>query len=87
MSKMCLFLMSLMVGMAGSLLADSPYELDAARMIYTNDLIYASGGVTGRFNQAEVRADRMIADPAKGELSLEGNIFLNGMPWFGRGIS
>ena len=74
MSKMGLFLMSLMAGIA-CLLADSPYELDAARMIYTNDLIFASGGVTGRFNQAEVRADRMIADPAQGELSLEGNVF------------
>ena len=85
MSKMCLFLMSLMVGMAGSLLADSPYELDAARMIYTNDLIHASGGVTGRFNQAEVRADRIIADPAKGELSLDGNIFFerDAMVWSG----
>ena len=87
MSKMGLFLMSLMAGIAGSLLADSPYELDAARMIYTNDLIFASGGVTGRFNQAEVRADRMIADPAQGELSLEGNVFFERMPWSGRGIS
>ena len=51
MSKMGLFLMSLMAGIAGSLLADSPYELDAARMIYTNDLIFASG-VTGRFNRS-----------------------------------
>ncbi|MAS97321.1 MAG: hypothetical protein CMF29_00090 [Kiritimatiellaceae bacterium] len=85
MSKMGLFLMSLMAGMVVSLLADAPYELDAARMIYTNDLIYASGGVTGRFNQAEVRADRIIADPAQGELSLEGNIFFERdvMVWSG----
>ena len=85
MSKICLFLVSLMVGAAGSLLANSPYELDADRMIYTNDLIYASGGVTGRFNQAEVRAERMIADPARGDLNLEGNIFFerDTMVWSG----
>lgn len=85
MIKIRLFLMSLMAGMAGSLLADSPYELDAMRMIYTNDLIYASGGVTGRFNQAEVWADRIIVDPAQGELSLEGNIFFerDAMVWSG----
>ena len=75
MSKVGLFLMNLM---AGSLLADSAYELNATRMIYTNDLIYAGGGVTGRFNQAEMRADRMIANPVQGELSLEGNIFEKG---------
>ena len=85
MIKIRLFLMSLMAGMAGSLLADSPYELDAMRIIYTNDLIYASGGVTGRFNQAEVWADRIIVDPAQGELSLEGNIFFerDAMVWSG----
>ena len=85
MSKIYLLLTSLMTCMVGCLLADFPYELDATRIIYTNDLIYASGGVTGRFNQAEVRADRMIADPAKSELCLEGNIFFerDSMVWSG----
>ena len=75
MKRIRFYLMGLLVGMGGSLCADSPYELDAARIVYTNDVIYASGGVTGRFNQAEVRADQLIADPEEGELHLEGNIF------------
>ncbi len=75
MKKIRFYLMGLLAGMVGSLGADSPYELDAARMVYTNDLIYASGGVTGRFNRAEVRADQIMAHPEQGELHLEGNIF------------
>ena len=56
---------------------ESPYELDAGRLDYTNGLLLASGGVTGRFDQASIRAERMPADPERGDLWLEGDVFLS----------
>ena len=64
---------------------ESPYELDAGRLDYTNGLLLASGGVTGRFDQASIRAERMTADPERGDLWLEGDVFFErkGLIWSG----
>ena len=55
--------------------ASAPYELDASSITYSNDLIYASGGVTGVFNTAIVNADQIVVDPHNGVLQIEGNVF------------
>ena len=64
---------------------ESPYELDAGRLDYTNGLLVASGGVTGRFDRAWVRAERMEANPELGDLWLEGDVFFerDGLVWSG----
>lgn len=53
---------------------DEPFDIRAGRLEYTNDTLYASGGVTGRFEQVEVRADRLSGNPGSGDLHLEGDI-------------
>ena len=66
--------------------ASAPYELDASSITYSNDLIYASGGVTGVFNTAIVNADQIVVDPHNGVLQIEGNVFFekDDLIWSGR---
>lgn len=55
-------------------LPDEPLDLRAARFEYTNDTLMASGGVTGRFENVEVYADRISGNPETGDLHMEGDI-------------
>ena len=66
--------------------ASVPYELDASSITYSNELIYASGGVTGVFNTAIVNADQIVVDPNNGVLQIEGNVFFekDDLVWSGR---
>jgi lipopolysaccharide assembly outer membrane protein LptD (OstA) len=53
---------------------DEPFDIQAARFEYTNDTLIASGGVTGRFENVMVRADKITGSAETGELRIEGNI-------------
>ncbi len=53
---------------------DEPFDIQAARLEYTNDTVIASGGVTGRFENVIIRADRIAANPETGDLHIEGNV-------------
>ena len=53
---------------------DEPFDIQAARMEYTNDTFVASGGVTGRFENVVLRADKVSGNPETGKLHAEGNI-------------
>lgn len=53
---------------------DEPFDIRAARLEYTNDTLIASGGVTGRFENVVIRADRIAGNPESGDLHAEGNI-------------
>ena len=53
---------------------DEPFDIQAARLEYTNDTIIASGGVTGRFENVMVRADTVTGNPESGDLHMEGDI-------------
>jgi len=53
---------------------DEPFDIQAARLEYTNDTIMASGGVTGRFENVVIRADRISGNPETGDLHAEGDI-------------
>lgn len=53
---------------------DEPFDIRAARMEYTNDTIIASGGVTGRFENVVLRADKVTGNPETGDLHAEGDI-------------
>jgi hypothetical protein len=53
---------------------DEPFDIVAPRIEYTNNTMYASGGVTGRFENVMVRADRLTGNTETGELTMEGNI-------------
>jgi len=53
---------------------DEPFDLQAARLEYTNQTIYASGGVTGTFENIVIRADELTANPDTGELHINGNV-------------
>ena len=66
--------------------ASVPYELDASSITYSNELIYASGGVTGVFNTAIVNADQIVVDPNNGVLQIEGDVFFekDDLVWSGR---
>ncbi|QBG46620.1 LPS-assembly protein LptD [Verrucomicrobia bacterium S94] len=54
---------------------DEPFDLTAARLEFTNDTLIASGGVTGRFENVVIRADRVEGNTASGDLKMEGDIF------------
>jgi len=54
--------------------AAAPFDLRAARLEYTNETVYASGGVTGRFEKVRIQADQLSANPVTGDLHIEGNI-------------
>lgn len=53
---------------------DEPFDIQAARLEYTNNTIMASGGVTGRFENVVVKADRVTGNPETGDLHIEGDI-------------
>ncbi len=54
---------------------DEPFDLTAASIEFTNDTLMASGGVTGRFENVMVRADRVSGNKETGDLKMEGDIF------------
>ena len=66
-------------------LSAQPYELEAGVLEYQAGSIIASGGVTGRFDQAEIRADRLRGNTQTGDLQLEGDVFFqrDDLIWFG----
>lgn len=53
---------------------DGPLDIQAPRLEYTNDTLIASGGVTGRFENVVISADRMTGNPETGDLHIEGDI-------------
>ncbi|HEY5653762.1 MAG TPA: hypothetical protein VIR63_05270, partial [Pontiella sp.] len=53
---------------------DEPFDLTAARLEYTNDVVLASGGVTGRFENVKIFADQIAANTQSGNLTIKGNI-------------
>ena len=53
---------------------DTPVDIQAARMEYTNGTLMASGGVTGRFENAVLYADKLTGNPDSGDMHAEGNI-------------
>ncbi len=53
---------------------DEPFDIQAARLEYTNETVIASGGVTGRFENVTIRADKISGNPETGDLHAEGNI-------------
>ena len=62
-----------------------PYELEATVLEYEAGILNASGGVTGRFDTAEVRADELQGNTETGDLYLQGNVFFKDedLVWFG----
>ncbi|MDH3981774.1 MAG: hypothetical protein OES84_02610, partial [Kiritimatiellaceae bacterium] len=54
---------------------DEPFDITAARIEYTNDTLIASGGVTGRFENATLIADRVSGKPETGDIHAEGDIY------------
>ena len=55
---------------------DGPLEIQAPRLEYSNETFMASGGVTGRFENVMIRADRLSGNPETGDLHTEGDILL-----------
>jgi len=53
---------------------DEPFDIQAARLEYTNDTMIASGGVTGRFENVMLIADQISGNPETGDLHAEGDI-------------
>ena len=53
---------------------DEPFDIQAARLEYTNDTLIASGGVTGRFENVTIIADQISGNPDTGDLHVEGDI-------------
>jgi len=53
---------------------DEPFDLQAPRMEFTNDTIVATGGVTGRFENVMIRADKITGNQKTGDLHAEGHI-------------
>lgn len=53
---------------------EEPIDIRAAQLEYTNETLIASGGVTGRFENVTIRAERLTAVPESGDLRIEGNI-------------
>ena len=45
-----------------------PYELEATVLEYEAGILNASGGVTGRFDTAEIRADELQGNTETGDL-------------------
>ena len=51
---------------------DEPFDIRAASLEFTNETVIASGGVTGKFENATIRADRISGNTETGELRIEG---------------
>ena len=58
-------------------LSYQPYEINAHTIEYGNKNFVASGGVTGKFNNIVLNADRIVGDTNTGELIISNNISLN----------
>lgn len=58
-------------------LPDEPLEITAAHFerVGNDNTFFASGGVTGRFENATIRADKISGNPDTGELHAQGDIF------------
>ncbi len=66
-------------------LPDEPFDIRAGRMEYVDGTLVASGGVTGRFENVMIRADRIRGNPETGDLHAEGDILFErgNMLWQG----
>jgi LPS-assembly protein len=53
---------------------EGPMEIQAPRLEYSNQTFMASGGVTGRFENVMIRADRIEGNSETGDLRAEGGI-------------
>ena len=53
---------------------NEPFDIQAARLEYTNETLFASGGVTGRFENVMVRADELSGNTESGDLSMKGHV-------------
>lgn len=53
---------------------ETPFDIRAGRMEYTNNTLMASGGVTGRFDNVVITADHLSGNPDTGDLKIEGDI-------------
>ncbi len=51
-----------------------PIDIRAPRLMMTNDTVFASGGVTGRYENVVLTADSASANLETGDLHLEGDI-------------
>lgn len=67
---------------------DEPFDLRAGKLEYTNETIFASSGVTGRFENVVVTADHLSANPDTGDLHLEGDIQFerDNIRWYGTSL-
>ncbi len=64
---------------------DTPFDIRAGRLEYTNETLIASGGVTGQFENVTLTADRLSCNTESGEMHLDdhihferGNVVWNG---------
>ena len=75
----------LALGMLATTLHAQPYELEATVLEYEAGILNASGGVTGRFDTAEIRADELQGNTETGELRVRGNVSFkqDDLVWFG----
>ena len=73
------------IGMLTATLQAQPYELEAKVLEYEAGVLTASGGVTGRFDRAEIRADELRGNTETGDLYVRGNVFFqqDDLIWFG----
>ena len=55
-------------------LPDEPIDITAPRLMYSNDTVFASGGVTGRYENLTLTADTAEANLETGDLRLRGDI-------------
>jgi len=53
---------------------DEPFDIQAGRFEFTTNTLIASGGVTGRFENVIISADRIEANRETGDLHAEGDI-------------
>jgi len=53
---------------------DTPLDIRAGRLEYTNATLIASGGITGVFENVVITADQLSGSPETGDLHLEGDI-------------
>jgi LPS-assembly protein len=56
------------------ILPDEPIDIRAPRLMFTNDTVFASGGVTGRYENITLTADSAEANLETGDLRLRGDI-------------
>ena len=68
---------------------NEPFVLNAARLEATNNTFIAEGGVTGRFENAMIRADKIYGNSKTGALHAEGNILFkrDAVEWQGNELN